>query len=98
MASLNRHVSNKDNGVTEGAPKGSLSCRYQYRIGHLLSLMVHQVSSQRVRGVRAAIMSGHKGVDEKELLAADSDVEAGKYNLLFCAPEAAEWKICQYGI
>lgn len=49
--------------------------------------MVDQVSSLLVRGVRAAIMSGHKGVD-RDLLAADSDVEAGKYNLLFCAPEA----------
>ena len=32
-------------------------------------------------------MSGHKGVDE-ELLAADTDVEAGKYKLPFGAPEA----------
>ena len=56
-------------------------------VSPLLSLMIDQVSSLRVRGVSAAIMSGHKGVDEK-LLAADTDVEAGKYKLLFGAPEA----------
>ena len=53
----------------------------------LLSLMGDQVSNLRVLGVSAAIMSGQKGVDE-ELLAADADAEAGKYNLLFGAPEA----------
>lgn len=50
----------------------------------LLSLMVHQVSSLQVCGVRASSM---RSVDE-DLLAADSDVEAGKYNLLFSAYEA----------
>ena len=56
-------------------------------VSPLVSLMVDQVTNLRSRGVRATIMSGHKGVD-KELLATDGDVVAGKFSLLFCAPEA----------
>lgn len=56
-------------------------------VSPLVSLMADQVASLRSRGVSAAIMSGHKGVD-KALLATDKDVEAGKFSLLFCAPEA----------
>ena len=41
----------------------------------LVSLMVDQVTNLRSHGVRAGIMSGHKGVD-KELLAKDEDVVA----------------------
>ena len=41
----------------------------------------------RLHAVCAAIMSGHKGAD-KELLAMDGDVVAGKFSRLFCAPEA----------
>ena len=56
-------------------------------VSPLVSLMVDQVTNLRSRGVRAGIMSGHKGV-EKELLAKDEDVVAAKFSLLFCAPEA----------
>jgi len=56
-------------------------------VSPLVSLMVDQVASLRSRGVSAAIMSGHKGVD-RSLLASDRDVEAGKFSLLFGAPEA----------
>ena len=55
-------------------------------VSPLVSLMVDQVTSLRLRGVSAAIMSGHKGVD-KVLLATVRDVGAGKFSLLFCAPE-----------
>ena len=48
---------------------------------------MQQVASLRSRGVSAAIMSGHKGVD-RVLLATDRDVEAGKFSLLFCAQKA----------
>ena len=56
-------------------------------VSPLVSLMVDQVADLRLRGVCAAIMSGHKGV-HKNLLATDRDVEAGTFCLLFCAPEA----------
>ena len=52
----------------------------------LVFLMIDQ-ANLRLREVCAAIMNGHKGVD-KELLAMDGDVVAGKFSLLFCAPEA----------
>ena len=61
----------------------------------LVSLMVDQVSSLQSRGVSAAIFSGNAGVDQK-LVASDKDVCAGKYRLLFTAPEAivgsSKWK------
>ena len=55
-------------------------------VSPLVSLMVDQVASLRLRGVSTAIMSGHKGMD-KVLLATVRDVEAGKFSLLFCALE-----------
>ena len=68
-------------------------------VSPLVSLMVDQVSSLRALGVSAAIMSSsrHAGiVGGEEVLAVDRDVEAGKYSLLFCAPEAIigteKWK------
>ena len=57
-------------------------------ISPLLSLMIEQVTSLRQRGVDAAILSGHDGVD-KSLLAKDSDLGVpGKYSFVFSAPEA----------
>lgn len=49
--------------------------------------MSDQVTSLRTRGVQAAILSGNKGID-KELLAAEKDIQCGTYSLLFSAPEA----------
>ena len=62
-------------------------CSIVIVVSPLVSLMVDQVASLRSRGMRAAIMSGHRGVDS-ELLATDRNVETGKFSLLFCAPEA----------
>ena len=56
-------------------------------VSPLVSLMVDQVSSLQSRGVSAAFLSGNAGVDQK-LTASDQDVFAGKYRLLFTAPEA----------
>ena len=69
-------------------------------VSPLRSLMIDQridqVTSLRKRGVSAAILSGHDGID-KSLLATDSDlVIPGKYSLVFSAPEAivgsAKWR------
>ena len=64
-------------------------------VSPLVSLMIDQVSSLQSRGVSAAIFSGNAGVDQK-LTASDQDVFAGKYRLLFTAPEAivssSKWK------
>ena len=50
--------------------------------------MADQVASLRSRGVSAAII-GHSGaVTDKNLLATEKDLTAGKYRLLFTAPEA----------
>ena len=62
----------------------------------LRSLMVDQVVSLKKRGVSAAILSGHEGID-KDLLASDTDLGLpGKYSLVFSAPEAvigsAKWR------
>ena len=58
--------------------------------------MIDQVVSLKKRGVSAAILSGHEGID-KSLLASDSDLDLpGKYSLVFSAPEAvvgsAKWR------
>ena len=65
-------------------------------ISPLISLMIDQVISLRKRGVLAAILSGHDGID-RALLASDNDLGLpGKYSLLFTAPEAiigsAKWR------
>ena len=55
-----------------------------------------QVVSLKKRGVSAAILSGHEGID-KDLFASDTDLGLpGKYSLFFSAPEAvigsAKWR------
>ena len=63
-------------------------CSVVLVVSPLVSLMVDQVANLRSRGVSAAII-GHSGaVTDKKLLAAEKDLTAGKYNLLFTAPEA----------
>ena len=54
-------------------------------VSPLVSLMSDQVTSLRTSGVQAAILSGNKGID-KELLAAEKDIQCGTYSLLFSAP------------
>ena len=56
-------------------------------VSPLVSLMVDQVTSLRLRGVSAAILSGFQGGDH-QLQANEKDVVAGLYRLLYCAPEA----------
>ncbi len=58
--------------------------------------MEDQISSLKRRGVSAAILSGHEGID-KDLLASDTDLGLpGKYSLVFSAPRAvigsAKWR------
>ena len=53
----------------------------------LVSLMVDQVRTLSSRGVSAAILSGNRGI-ERNLVANEKDVSAGKYRLLYTAPEA----------
>ena len=65
-------------------------------ISPLISLMVDQVTALQSQGVGAAILSGNAGVDKK-LLATVTDIQAGKFKLLFSSPEAAvvgpsKWK------
>ena len=64
-------------------------------ISPLISLMVDQVTALQLQGVGAAILSGNAGVDKK-LLATVSDIQAGKFKLLFSSPEAvvgsSKWK------
>ena len=57
-------------------------------VSPLVSLMVDQVCSLRARGVCAAIMTGNRGVTDKEFLAQDGGVDLSKYSLLFSSPEA----------
>ena len=61
-------------------------------ISPLISLMVDQVTTLQSQGVGAAILSGNAGVDKKLL----SDIQAGKFKLLFYSPEAvvgsSKWK------
>ena len=56
-------------------------------VSPLVSLMVDQVVNLRAKGVRAAILSGNKGID-KVLLATDKEIRDGGYSLLYSAPEA----------
>ena len=57
-------------------------------VSPLVSLMVDQVSSFRRAGINsAAILSGNTGVDDK-LTASGRDIQEGKFNLLYSAPEA----------
>ena len=44
-------------------------------VSPLVSLMVDQVCSLRARGVCAAIMTGNRGVTDKEFLAQDGGVD-----------------------
>ena len=63
-------------------------CSVVLVVSPLVSLMADQVASLRSRGVSAAII-GHSGaVTDKNLLATEKDLTAGKYRLLFTAPEA----------
>ena len=55
-------------------------------ISPLVSLMVDQVRSLRLRGSRAAMMSSESRVPDKELIATDNDLAKASY--LFSAPEA----------
>lgn len=57
-------------------------------VSPLVSLMVDQVASLRSRGVSAAIIGYSSAVTDQKLLATVKDVAAGKYSLLFSAPEA----------
>lgn len=50
--------------------------------------MVDQVASLWSRGVSAAIIGYSSAVTDQKLLATVKDVAAGKYSLLFSAPEA----------
>ncbi len=56
-------------------------------ISPLISLMIDQVTSLQSQGVRAAILSGNIIGVEKKLLATESDILAGRFNLLFSSPE-----------
>ena len=64
-------------------------------ISPLISLMVDQVAALQLQGVGAAILSGNAGVDKK-LLATVTDIQAGRFKLLFSSPEAvtgpSKWK------
>ena len=63
-------------------------CSVVLVVSPLVSLMADQVASLRSRGVSAAII-GHSGaVTDKNLPATEKDLTAGKYRLLFTAPEA----------
>lgn len=56
-------------------------------VSPLISLMVDQVTRLRATGVGSAILSGNSGV-EKSLVAAEKDIKAGAFAILFSAPEA----------
>ena len=57
--------------------------------------MVDQVIALQLQGVGAAYLSGNAGVDTK-LLATVTDIQAGRFKLLFSSPEAvtgpSKWK------
>ena len=54
-------------------------------ISPLVSLMVDQVTSLRMRGVKAGILSGHSSINDELTVRATT---INSYSLLFSAPEA----------
>ena len=64
-------------------------------ISPLISLIVDQVTALQLQGVGAAILSGNAGVNKK-LMATVTDIQAGKFKLMFSSPEAvtgpSKWK------
>ena len=63
-------------------------CSVVLVVSPLESLMVDQVASLRSHGVSTAIIGYSGAVTDKKLLATEKDLTAGKYRLLFTAPEA----------
>ena len=62
-------------------------------VSPLVSLMVDQVTALRSTAVGAAILRGAGGRLTDKLLVDESDIERGKFSLLFGTPEASEtWR------
>ena len=70
-----------------GGPSASGVCSVVLVVSPLVSLMVNQVASLQSRRVSAATVGYSSAVSDKKSLATEKDVAAGKYCLLFCAPE-----------